>query len=217
MSLPRGGAWMESVKSVFGIALLTAALYYLKNVVPSLATITGRAPLFLVGALAMVAAGVAAGAIHLSFHDQPARRVRKGLGVALATAGLFAATNYLLTPKGDIALRWLHTEAEALADARAANRPLLVDFMASWCLPCKEFELKVFSDPEVAADMQRFTLLKVDLTREDDDPALGAIKKKYAADTLPAIRLVAPDGKLRGKTDELMSATAFRALLASSR
>jgi thiol:disulfide interchange protein DsbD len=217
MSLPRSGPWMESVKSVFGIALFVAALYYLKNVVPPLATITGRTPLFLVGALAMVAIGVAAGAVHLTFHDELARRVRKGAGVALATAGLFAVTNYVLTPKGPVELRWLHGEAEALAEARAANRPLLVDFMASWCLPCKEFELKVFSDPEVAAEMQAFTLLKVDLTREDDDPALGVIKKKYGADTLPAIRLVAPDGRVRAKTDELMSASAFRALLLASR
>ena len=217
MSLPRSGPWMESVKSVFGIALFTAALYYLKNVVPSLATITGHTPLFLFGALAMAVAGVAMGAIHLSFHDSAGRRLRKGAGVALATAGLFAVTNYVLTPKETVALRWLHTETEAVADALAAKRPLLVDFMATWCLPCKEFELKVFSDPEVAAEMQSFTLLKVDLTREDDDPALGAIKKKYGADTLPAIRLVAPDGQLRGKTDELMSAAAFRALLINSR
>jgi len=217
MSLPRSGPWMESVKSVFGIALFTAALYYLKNVVPPLGTITGRTPVFLAGALAMVVLGVAAGAVHLTFHDELARRLRKGAGVALATAGLFAVTNYVLTPKGPVELRWLHGEAEALAEARAANRPLLVDFMATWCLPCKEFELKVFSDPEVAAEMQAFTLLKVDLTREDDDPALGVIKKKYGADTLPAIRLVAPDGRVRAKTDELMSASAFRALLVASR
>ncbi len=217
MSLPRSGPWMESVKSVFGIALFTAALYYLKNVVPPLATITGRTPLFLYGALAMVLLGLALGAVHLTFHDELARRMRKGAGVALATAGLFAVTNYVLTPKGPVELRWLHGEAEALAEARAANRPLLVDFMASWCLPCKEFELKVFSDPEVAAEMQAFTLLKVDLTREDDDPALGLIKKKYGADTLPAIRLVAPDGRVRARTDELMSAEAFRALLLASR
>jgi len=217
MSLPRSGPWMESVKSVFGIALFTAALYYLKNVVPSLATITGRTPVFLAGALAMVLVGLALGAVHLTFHDELARRLRKGAGVALATAGLFAVTNYVLTPKGPVELRWLHGEAEALADAQAAQRPLLVDFMASWCLPCKEFELKVFSDPEVAAEMQAFTLLKVDLTREDDDPALGVIKKKYGADTLPAIRLVAPDGHLRAKTDELMTAQAFHQLLIAAR
>ena len=217
MSLPRSGPWMESVKSVFGIALFTAALYYLKNVVPALGSVTGPTPRFLLGALVVVLAGVAAGAVHLSFHDAIGRRLRKGLGVALATAGLFAVTNYVLTPKGTVPLRWHHTEPEALADARAGNRPLLIDFMATWCLPCKEFELKVFSDPDVAAEMQGFTLLKVDLTREDDDPALGSIKRKYGADTLPAIRLVALDGKLRGKTDELMSARDFRALLVSSR
>ncbi len=218
MSLPRSGPWMESVKSVFGIALFTAALYYLKNVRAArwAASPAGRRR-SCSAALAMVIAGLVAGAVHLSFHDGFARRLRKGVGVALATAGLFAVTNYVLTPKGPIELRWLHAEPEALADARAANRPLLVDFMATWCLPCKEFELKVFSDPEVAAEMQSFTLLKVDLTREDDDPALGVIKKKYGADTLPAIRLVAPDGQLRGKTDELMSAQAFRALLLATR
>jgi thioredoxin:protein disulfide reductase len=114
-------------------------------------------------------------------------------------------------------LQWRHAEPEALAEARQAQKPLLVDFMASWCLPCKEFELKVFSDPLVAAEMQRFALLKVDLTREDDDPALGALKRKYGAETLPAIRLVAPDGTVRAKTDVLMTADAFRALLLSTR
>ncbi len=49
--------------------------------------------------------------------------------------------------------------------------------------------------------MQRFTLLRVDVTHEDDDPALGAIKQKYGADTLPAIRLVSPDGAIVAKTD----------------
>ena len=64
--------------------------------------------------------------------------------------------------------------------------------------------------------MQGFTLLKVDLTREDDDPGLTAVRKKYAAETLPAIRLVGPDGSPRGKTDALMSSEEFLALLVGS-
>ncbi len=213
MSLPRSGAWMESVKSVFGIVLFTAALYYLKNVAPPLEHFTSRELRFAGLMAALVVAGVALGAVHLSFHDGFAARARKGLGVALATIGLFGATNYVLTPKGATELVWLSDEPAAVADARAAGRPLLVDFRANWCLPCKEFEVKVFSRPEVAAAMQRYTLLRVDLTHEDDEPALSTVKKKYGADTLPAIRLVNPDGAILAKTDEFMEAGAFLRLL----
>jgi thiol:disulfide interchange protein DsbD len=216
MSLPRSGSWMEAVKSFFGVVLLTSALYYLKNVVPPLERFTSGAPRFAAWMIAFLSAGIAFGALHLSFHDSLRSRARKTVGVAFATIGLFGLTNYVLTPRAPESgaeLVWLRDEAAAVADARAAGRPLLVDFMANWCLPCKEFEVKVFARPDVAAEMQRFTLLRVDLTHEDDDPALGALKKKYGADTLPAIRLVGPDGALLGKTDEFIEADAFLRLI----
>jgi hypothetical protein len=72
----------------------------------------------------------------------------------------------------------------------------------------------VFSRPEVATAMQRFTLLRVDVSREDEDPALGAIKHKYGADTLPAIRILSSDGTIVGKTDTLVAPEEFLALLA---
>ena len=213
MSLPRSGAWMESVKSVFGVVLLTAALYYLKNVAPPLERFTSRELRFAGLMAALVFAGLLLGAVHLTFHGKAFERARKATGVALAVIGLFGLTNYVLTPKGAVELAWLRDEPAAVADARAARRPLLVDFMASWCLPCKELELKVFSRPDVAEALQRYTLLRVDLTHEDDDPALPLVKKKYGAETLPAIRLVGPDGALLGKTDEYMEPEAFLRLL----
>src|SRR5262249_44936269 len=36
VSLPKSGPWMEAVKSVFGIALILLALYFLKDVLPPL-------------------------------------------------------------------------------------------------------------------------------------------------------------------------------------
>jgi len=217
MSLPRSGPWMEAVKSVFGVVLLTAALYYLKNVIPALERFTGKTPSFVALAAVLVAGGVALGAIHRTFHEGVGVRLRKGLGVALVTVGLFGATNYVLTPKGGEQLTWLTDEAAAVAAARAARRPMLVDFMAKWCLPCREFDVKVFSHPAVAAELQNYTLLRVDLTREDEDPALGEVKKKYGADTLPAIRVVSPEGTVLARTDELMPPEAFLRLLESSR
>jgi thiol:disulfide interchange protein DsbD len=215
MSLPRSGRWMESVKSVFGIALLLAALYYLKNVVPSLSRLGGHTTIFLAAALGLALVGLAIGAVHLTFHDRPARQARKALGVALVVGGLFGAVNYVLAPP--VQLAWSHSESEAVAQARSEGRPLVVDFMAEWCLPCKEMEAKVFSHPEVAAALGDFVLLKVDLTREDEDEALPALKQKYGVSTLPAVRLVSRDGMVKRSINELVQPPAFLEALAQAR
>jgi thiol:disulfide interchange protein DsbD len=191
----RPGAWMEGVKSVLGILMFLAALYFLKNVVPPLARFTSTKPIFEGTMLALIVIGSAAGAIHLSFHGSALERARKLAGVVLLTVGLFGTINYVLTPKGK----------------------LIVDFAADWCLPCKEFDVKVFSRPEVEAEMRRFTLLRVDLSKGDDEPPLAAIKKKYAADTLPAVRVVSADGAILARADELISAERFLELLATAR
>src|SRR5665213_3554588 len=179
MSLPRPGVWMEWIKSVFGVALFAAALYYLKNVVPALARFGSGKATFALEMAALVVAGV------------------------------------LLAPKGNVALHWMTDEPAALADVQATGRPLLIDFSATWCLPCREFDVKVFSRPDVAQAMGRFTLLRLDVSQADDVPALGALKRKYGADTLPAIRLVSPAGAIVAKTDSFLPPERFLELLAA--
>jgi thiol:disulfide interchange protein DsbD len=215
MQMPRSGPWMEAVKSVFGIALIVAALYYLKNVVPQLAHLTGHTRAFLAVAAGAVVLGLALGAIQLSFHDRVALRLRKGVGVSLAALGLFALTNYVLTPKVELA--WMHGEAEAMRQAREKQRPVVIDFMANWCLPCKEMDVQVFANPEVGDELRDFTLLRVDLTREDEDASLGAVKTKYGVNTLPAVRIVSPTGQIVRRFDTVIDVPTFLSGLAEGR
>ena len=215
LHLPRSGAWMEGVKSVFGIALTVAGLYYLRVVFPSLAQVTGRSSVFLAVAIAVVGLGVLLGAVHLSFHAGLHTRLRKMLGVALAVVGLFAAINYFLTPK--IVHTWLSTEAAGLAHARVSGKPIVMDFTADWCLPCREFEVSVFARPEIAVLLNDFVLVKIDLTREDQDDALPALKDRYGVSTLPAVRFLAPGGQIVGRIDNLVPWHSFRHALLDAR
>ena len=215
LHLPKSGAWMDSVKSVFGIALIVAGLYYLRVVVPPLAQATSRSSTFLVIAIALVVLGIRLGAVHLSFHANRRARLRKTIGLALVVIGLFASINHLLTPK--IAHTWLTSEAAGLAHARVHNKPIVMDFTADWCLPCREFEISVFARPEVAAILEDFVLVKIDLTREDQDDALPALKERYGVATLPAVRFLAPGGQFVGRIDNLVTWQVFRSALLKAR
>jgi thioredoxin:protein disulfide reductase len=215
LHLPKSGPWMDGIKSVFGIALSVAGLYYLRVVFPPLAQLTGRSTTFISVAVGLVVLGLALGAVHLSFHGTLATRLRKALGIVLVVAGLLASINFVLTPK--LSLTWLSSEAAALAHARVENKPVVMDFTAEWCLPCREFEVQVFARPEVAAALQDFVLVKIDLTREDEDDTLPALKQRYGVDTLPAVRLLNPGGAVVGRVDRLVSWQEFRSALTAAR
>lgn len=74
------------------------------------------------------------------------------------------------------ASRRIHTVAEldsALAQARAAGRPVMLDVRADWCVYCIQLERSTFPAPEVQRVVQNALLLTVDVTAMDaDDKAL---------------------------------------------
>ena len=215
VALPKSGAWMEAVKSVFGVLMIVAALYFLRNVSPTIAAFGKKTGLFLALSLAAIAIGVIAGGIHLSFHDGLGVKLRKALGVAVISVGCFGVIGFLLAPKeaiGAPALTWVRGERAGVAEAKAQHRPALLDFYADWCLPCKELELKTFSNPEVARALSDLTLVKVNCT-SDDDPTVIETKKRYGADTLPTLVLLRADGTIAHKVDHFIGPAELLALL----
>jgi thiol:disulfide interchange protein DsbD len=209
MQLPKSGPWMNAVKSVFGIALVVAGLYYLRPIVPALGRLTSRSNVFLGGTVVAVAAGLLLGAVHLSFSAGTRPALRKAVGTALTVAGIFAFINYLLTP--EIHIEWLRSEPAAVAAARTEGKPMLVDFMADWCLPCQEMDVKVFGRPDVAQTLADFVLLRIDLSRENEDDSLAPIKAKYHVQTLPAVRVATPDGNILAEINHLVGWQEFLA------
>ena len=209
VALPKSGAWMEAVKSIFGVVMIVAALYFLRNVSAPLRAIGSPSSLWLGGSLGLAALGVALGGVHLSFHHTgTVTRVRKGAGIASAIAGVFGVICFVLAPKVDAAaptLTWILGDKAGLAAAQANHSPVFMDFYADWCLPCKELELKTFSDPEVARELSRYTLVKVDCTT-DDEPAVVETKQRWGSTTLPTLVLVGSDGKLAAKIDHFVHA-----------
>ena len=214
VKLPRGGAWMEVVKSTFGIALVCLALLYLKDAFPFARQALNSVAQALVhvapvGAAA-VALGVLVGALHRSFHGDKRDQGLKFAGVTLAVLGLFmrlgvspsaaeGKPTVAVAKPGDKPedLRQVpgtFTTLEAgLKAAQAQHKPVLIDFGAEWCAACKELEKDTYPAPEVKAELSRFIAIKVDCTDETD--AIEALYKKYGVQGLPTVVFMGVDGK----------------------
>jgi len=196
-SLLRPGAWMEAVKSVFGIALVVMAVWFLRPLHPALAGFVLDPRWGLWAGLVLVAAGIAAGAVRLGFDGPWREQLRKSIAVAVTVLGAVLTINNMLWAP---AVNWrsVSTVAEleaVLHEAEAEGEPILIDFAAVWCLPCKELELQTFHDPEVepllASD---FTLIRVDVSEPDDERQL--LQRAFDSETLPSVVLYDSNSRL---------------------
>ena len=70
--------------------------------------------------------------------------------------------------------------------AIAENTPVIIDFFADWCVPCKEMEEFTFSQPEVIEMSGRFIMLRVDLTTETN-PKVKELKSKFNIKGVPTL------------------------------
>jgi thiol:disulfide interchange protein DsbD len=205
VSLPKGGPWMDGVKSFFGVALLAAALVFVRDLLPFLRPLFSAHPAAGLWAAGVAALGVLLGALQGSFAGSPARALAKGLGVALVVLGFVYATGAgnarREAERLATGLPWMvNQEAQALARARAEGRPVIIDFWGDWCAACIELDHTAWSDPAVREESRRFVLLKIDnSTSVTDDPAMAdaidAVMQKYAVIGQPTVIFI--DGRGR--------------------
>ncbi|MEK7270644.1 MAG: thioredoxin family protein [Planctomycetota bacterium] len=99
-------------------------------------------------------------------------------------------------PRPDL-VRW-RPAATAEAEARAQGRPLLYDFTAEWCGPCRAMEHQVFADAEGAAFINgRFVPVRVqDRQREEgrNPPLVDSLQARFHITGFPTLGVVPPQG-----------------------
>jgi thioredoxin:protein disulfide reductase len=177
-ALPRPGEWMVTVKKGMGFVLVAMAFYFLRPLIGDAAMRYGIAAALLVGAIFLLAS-----------RTKGARALRMAVGVALLVSGVAFA----IPPKKVTGVEWEPYSAKALAQARAAGKPVVIDFYADWCLPCKELDEKTFSDPRVIAELDRFARFKADLT-SPEDATTKALTGEYSIVGVPTILFIDGSG-----------------------
>ncbi len=187
--LPKAGAWMNTVRNLFGIVMLGMAIWIITPVIPAAAQMLLWAALLIGVAIFLSALD------SLPPHAGNARRLGKAIGVIALLAGaalLIGALAGSRDPLQPLAgLRGASTqhapalpfkpvknlaelEAATQAESRAKKpRLVMLDFYADWCVSCKEYEQTTFTDPRVQKVLSQVLLLQADVTNNTaDDHAL---------------------------------------------
>jgi thiol:disulfide interchange protein DsbD len=90
----------------------------------------------------------------------------------------------------------LQAKFDALrAEAKAAGRPVVVDFWAEWCFYCKKLDKDVWKHPDVVRESLRFTAVKIDAT-PPDDAEMEALKASLQVPGMPAVVFIDSRGEL---------------------
>jgi thiol:disulfide interchange protein DsbD len=179
--LPRAGAWMNSVKHIFGFVFFAFGIWMAEPVVPA------WSPLVLWAVWAMAVA-VFLGAFDIAKgRSSPLRMASQAVGLLSAvyavvlTVGLAAGSIDPLRPLegfgggGQVARRVDLKETMAaigsktdltqrLDLARSSGKPSLIYFTADWCVSCRSIDRSILSRTDVAEALSPLQTLKVDLS-----------------------------------------------------
>jgi len=181
--LPRAGAWMISVKYVFGLLLIAVAIWMVSPVIPA------QAVMIAWGAFTILCA------VFLGVFDKHAekstiaQKFGKALGLVLFIIGVLelvgatsGGTDVLkplsgfhasaVSALGDekrVAFIQIRSAAELDQALQSAKKPVMLDFYADWCVACKEMDKFTFHNPDVISQFNNMTLLQVDVTANSAD------------------------------------------------
>jgi thiol:disulfide interchange protein DsbD len=92
---------------------------------------------------------------------------------------------------------WRPYSDQILAEAQKLRKPIVIDFYASWCAPCRELEERTFRNPSVVKRAESdFIMIKVDLTRSGN-PGHEHLLQKYGVKGVPTVVFLDEDGEER--------------------
>ena len=187
--IPKPGGWMEGITRIFGIVMLGVAIWLLDRV------LNPTVIMFLWSFLLL------GSAIYLKMYrhilTQLITLVVFLLGVVLFVGAISGATNPLkplekFTQGVAVQISSMKLDFKKIKNIEELNqaikesdKPIMLDFWASWCVSCKELEEITFKDEEVIKRLQGFTLLKADVSENNDDDI--ALQKMFGVVGPPAL------------------------------
>jgi len=184
--LPRSGAWMIWVRNIFGFILIGMAIYFLEPLFPS------KTVYFIALAVLAVVAGVYVGWLDKNTGSRAFRVTRYIVGSLFILIGIY----FILPAEEDQGeqITWQAYTTEGLEQAISSQKPVIIDFYADWCIPCKELDKFTFSNEQIIQKSAEFVTIKADLTKFQSEET-NNLRIKYQIKGVPTIVFLDKNGR----------------------
>ncbi|MCF7954639.1 MAG: thioredoxin family protein [Phycisphaerae bacterium] len=91
-----------------------------------------------------------------------------------------------------VVVKWYDSYKTATEISKLENKPMLIDFTAMWCGWCEMLDKEVFSHQEIAAKLQKFICVRIDVDK-DRQTAYG-----FSVTSLPRIIVINTHSEIVG-------------------
>jgi thiol:disulfide interchange protein DsbD len=119
---------------------------------------------------------------------------------------------YFAYPAEKSSPNWQKYSQEVYEQSLQNDKPVVVDFYADWCIPCKELDAMTFSDPDVIEKMKEFDNYKVDMTKTMSDRT-ERIRNKFDIVGMPTVILINSKGEEVKRITGFVNAEEFLSYL----
>lgn len=200
--LPKAGAWMNTIRSVFGVLFIAMAILTLSKILPGSMSLTLWACLLIICAIFLGAFSTA---------KSGWAKAWKGFGLICFTYGILmltgaaqgnsdpfqpiamAATSRTSFPSFVIVRNQSQLD-QALNQARLQNKPVFLDFYADWCMSCQALDRTTFKNPAVQAELTNFVAIRANITSNNDD--IRAMMREFNVVAPPTLLFFNRQGRL---------------------
>jgi thiol-disulfide isomerase/thioredoxin len=96
-------------------------------------------------------------------------------------------------------VKWQPSLAAAFKEADKTGKPIMADFYAVWCGPCKILDEYVYPSADFARVAQDWVVVKIDAEKETE------LAQKYAIQAFPTTIFFRPDGSIFERQEGFMA------------
>jgi thiol:disulfide interchange protein DsbD len=126
-------------------------------------------------------------------HSPGFEKFKRVIGICGLCLAVVLVGKYIARGPG---VSWVQFSDTILEHAQQEKKPVIIDFYAAWCTPCRELDATTFHNPEVVEQSEKLVMIKVDLTR-GATAEYEALIERFQIKGVPTILFLGADGKER--------------------